>query len=31
LRAAATDFFARYNREPQLLLSVIGAKPAIIA
>ena len=28
---AATDFFTRYNREPQRLLSIIGAKPAIVA
>lgn len=31
LLAAAADFFARYNREPRRMLSVIGAKPAIIA
>jgi putative transposase len=31
LLAAATDFFARYNRDPQQTLSVIGAKPAIAA
>jgi putative transposase len=31
LLAAATDFFARYNREPQHILSIIGAKPAIVA
>jgi transposase len=30
LLAAAADFFHRYNREPQRLLSVIGAKPAIV-
>ena len=28
LLAAAADFFARYNREPQRTLSIIGAKPA---
>jgi len=28
---AATDFFTRYNREPRRLLSIIGAKPAIVA
>jgi transposase len=28
---AATDFFTRYNREPQHMLSIIGAKPAIVA
>ena len=31
LLAAAADFFARYNREPQRLLSIIGAIPAIVA
>ena len=31
LLAAAADFFARYNREPQRMLSIIGAKPAIVA
>jgi transposase len=31
LLAAAADFFARYNREPQQMLSIIGAKPAIVA
>jgi putative transposase len=31
LLTAATDFFARYNQEPQHLLSIIGSKPAIIA
>jgi len=31
LLAAAADFFARYNRDPQQTLSVIGAKPAIAA
>jgi len=31
LLAAATAFFARYNRDPQQTLSVIGAKPAIAA
>jgi putative transposase len=31
LLAAAVDFFARYNREPHRLLSIIGAEPAIIA
>jgi hypothetical protein len=31
LLAAAADFFARYNREPQHTLSVIGAKLAIVA
>jgi transposase len=30
LLAAATDFFARYNRTPQRTLSIIGAKPAIV-
>ena len=30
LLAAAADFFARYNREPQRLLSVIRAKPVIV-
>jgi transposase len=29
LRAAA-DFFARYNRAPQQMLSIIGSKPAIV-
>ena len=29
LLAAAADFFARYNRELQRTLSVIGSKPAI--
>ena len=28
---AATDFFTRHNREPQHMLSIIGAKPAIVA
>ena len=27
---AATDFFTRYNQAPQRMLSIIGAKPAII-
>ena len=31
LLTAAADFFTRYNREPQRMLSIIGAKPAIIA
>jgi putative transposase len=31
LLAAAADFFARYNRVPQHMLSIIGAKPAIVA
>ena len=31
LLAAAADFFARHNREPQHTLSIIGAKPAILA
>jgi transposase len=31
LLAAAADFFARYNREPQRVLPIIGAKPAIVA
>jgi putative transposase len=31
LLAAAAAFFARYNRDPQQTLSVIGAKPAIAA
>jgi hypothetical protein len=31
LLAAAADFFARYNQEPQRMLSIIGAKPAIVA
>jgi transposase len=31
LLAAAADFFTRYHREPQRLLSIIGAKPAIVA
>jgi transposase len=31
LFAAAADFFARYNREPQHMLSIIGSKPAIVA
>ena len=30
LLMAAADFFARYNREPQRMLSIIGAKPAIV-
>jgi transposase len=30
LRAAAADFFARYNQEPQHTLSIIGSKPAIV-
>jgi hypothetical protein len=30
LLMAADDFFARYNREPQRLLSIIAAKPAIV-
>jgi hypothetical protein len=30
LLAAATDFFARHNREPWTILSVIGSKRAII-
>jgi putative transposase len=30
LLAAAADFFARCNREPQQTLSIIGAKPAIV-
>ena len=30
LLAAATAFFARYNRDPQQTLSVIGAIPAIV-
>jgi transposase len=30
LLAAAAAFFARYNREPRHMLSIIGAKPAII-
>jgi putative transposase len=28
---AATDFFARYNQQPHRMLSIIGAKPAIVA
>ena len=28
LLAAAADFFARHNREPQRTLSIIGSKPA---
>ena len=28
LLAAAKDFFTRHNRQPQTILSVIGAKPA---
>ena len=31
LLEAATDFFAHYNREPQRMLSIIGAIPAIVA
>ncbi len=31
LLAAAADFFARYNRCPQRILSIIGANPAIVA
>jgi transposase len=31
LLAAAADFFARHNREPQHTLSIIGANPAIVA
>jgi transposase len=31
LLAAAADFFARHNREPQHTLSIIGAKPTIAA
>jgi transposase len=31
LLAAAADFFARHNREPQHTLSIIGAKPTIVA
>jgi transposase len=31
LLAAAADFFTRYNRDPRQALSVIGAKPAIVA
>jgi putative transposase len=31
LLAAAADFFARYNREPRHMLSIIGAKPTIVA
>ena len=30
LLAAAADFSARYNREPQRTLSIIGSKPAIV-
>lgn len=30
LLAAAADFFARYNQEPQHTVSIIGSKPAII-
>ena len=30
LLAAAADFFARYNQEPQRMLPIIGAKPAIV-
>jgi putative transposase len=30
LLAAAADFFARHNREPQHTLSIIGANPAIV-
>jgi hypothetical protein len=30
LLAAAADSFARYNREPQQTLSIIGSKPAIV-
>ena len=28
---AATDFFTRYNQQPQRMLSIIGAKPAIVS
>jgi putative transposase len=31
LLVAANDFFARHNREPQKILSVIGSKAAVIA
>ena len=31
LLAAAADFCARYDQEPQRMLSIIGAKPAIVA
>ena len=31
LLAAATDFFARYHREPRHRLAILGAKPAIVA
>src|SRR4051812_5781621 len=31
LLEAAADFFAHYNREPQRMLSIIGAIPAIVA
>lgn len=30
LLAAAADFFARHNRHPQTLLSVIGANAALV-
>ena len=30
LLAAAADFLARYNRDPQRTLSIIGSKPAIV-
>ncbi len=30
LLAAAADFFARYNQQPQRTLSIIGSKPAIV-
>jgi transposase len=30
LLAAATDFFARYNQEPQRTRSIIGAIPALV-
>jgi hypothetical protein len=30
LLAAAADFSARYNREPQRTLSIVGSKPAIV-
>ena len=30
LLAAAADFFARYNHDPQQTLSIIGSKPAFL-
>ena len=31
LLSATTEFFARYNRTPERVRSIIGAKPAIVA